>query len=150
MNCSTSAERPDSGMRSREGYQQNSRRVNPEPQKVSKMAMDPNECSNRQPVVQRNDVRRRQMDAAMRCRTAQGCFVPDAVDVNIAPEAVDVAAAIKLWLQAFKPENPVRDRRLRHSAPRQSDRFASAKYCALWESRAHFLRDAMQPERCLV
>src|SRR6266498_3844337 len=62
---------------------------------------DPDQRSNREPFVERHQVRRRQMDAAAGLRTPQRRLIAEAVDVNVALERVDVAPAIEPWLQSF-------------------------------------------------
>src|SRR5947207_383797 len=64
---------------------------------------NPNERSNGQALEQRDQVRRGQMNAAMRRGTAQRFFIAESVNVNEARERIDVSPRV---VPRFEPLQP--------------------------------------------
>src|ERR1051325_11758726 len=90
------------------------------------------------------------MDAAARGRSAERRLVARPMDVDVAVEGVHAAAAIDRGFQAFEPEDAVRNRRIRQTAPGVADHFAAFEHSARGPATANFLRDAVQTGRSAI
>src|SRR5438094_10066531 len=101
---------------------------------------------NRQDIEQRNQILRRQMDAAARNRAPQSSFIAKAVNVDVATECIHRAAAVPAQLESFQPQDAMDNRTRGQPLPGQPDRLAVPKDGADRLTAADFFGDPMQPE----
>ena len=88
---------------------ENTRPTAARPGSAWRLAPDPDQRAHGEMVVGFDQVRIGQMNAAMGCGLAEGWLVAGAVDVDVAAEAVHVAATVEPLFQPFQPEYPRRD-----------------------------------------
>src|SRR5258706_14128671 len=114
------------------------------------MIAHPTHRAHRQPFVERHQVRRRQMNATGRLWTTQRGLVTETMDVNVAAERINAAAAIVSRLQSFEPEDPMHHAGVGLPAPRQPNGLPASKDCPNRMTAAHLQGNPMEAQRSLV
>ena len=86
------------------------------------------------------------MNTAAGLGPAEGRFVAEAVDVNVTPKGIHLAASIEARLQTFQPQDAVDDGRIRVSVPLQSNWLSTSEDCADERAAANFPGNAMEAQ----
>ena len=100
--------------------------------------------------MERDEIRRRQVNAPAGLRAPEGQFVSVTVNIDVAPERIDGSAAIEPRFQALQPQDAMHNRAFRLALPGKPDRLPPSEHGSDWIPSANFTCDPVQPERRLL
>ena len=111
---------------------------------------NPDQRAAGQSVKERDQITRRQVNAAARRRTADGRLVARAMNINVPRVRIHLAAAVEPGLKAFQPENARGDLGLRHPLPGVTDGLPPLENRPRRPAAANFFHHPMQAQRRAV